>query len=53
MVMMMLMTSCVATMAVLKKEGGWKNLGISLCSSFVVAYVTGAIVYWVSFVIVH
>jgi Fe2+ transport system protein B len=39
------MTSCIATMAVLKKEGGWKNLGISLCSSFSVAYIVAAVVY--------
>jgi Fe2+ transport system protein B len=53
MVMIMLMTSCMATMAVLKKEGGWKNLGISLMSSFGAAYIIAAVVYWTSFLIVR
>jgi Fe2+ transport system protein B len=53
MTMIMLMTPCVATMAVLKKEGGWKNLGISLGSSFAVAYIMAAIIYWISFAIIR
>jgi Fe2+ transport system protein B len=51
--MIMLMTPCIATCTVLKKEAGWKNLGISLGSSFAIAYVTACIVYWIAFAIIR
>lgn len=38
-------TPCVATMVVLKKEGGWRNLIIHLISAFVLSYVLCLFVY--------
>ncbi len=38
-------TPCVATMVVLKKEGGWKNLIIHLVAAFVFAYILCLFVY--------
>jgi Fe2+ transport system protein B len=53
MVMIMLMAPCIATMAVIKKEGGWKNLWINLGSSFAIAYIVAIPIYWISFACSH
>ncbi|MDR3329814.1 MAG: ferrous iron transport protein B [Mycoplasmataceae bacterium] len=52
-IMVMLIAPCGATCAVIKKEAGLKNLGISLASSFCVAYVVAGVVYWISFAIIR
>lgn len=38
-------TPCVATMVVLKKEGGWKNLIIHLSAAFILSYILCLFVY--------
>ena len=39
---------CLATMRVVKTEGGWKTLWINLISSFTTGYVLALMVYWSS-----
>ena len=50
-VILMLYLPCVATMRMMRKEAGWKALGIHLASSLSSAYVFGLITYWISYAI--
>lgn len=40
---------CAATLAAIKKEANWKNLGIQIGSSVGISYLLGILIYWISY----
>ncbi len=41
---------CLATSVIIKKEGGWKCLGIHLLNSISISYILGLITFWLSYI---
>ena len=45
----MLYIHCLTTIQIVKKEGGWKILGINLSIMMSISYIFGILTYWITY----